>query len=112
MSELTQIIGKRIRGFRQRQGLSQEALAERCGLHATYIGQVERGEKNASMESIQKIAAGLGISLDRLFEKIEPVSAQKGPDYPRQAYELLCGLELRQQQILLELLEKALELTI
>lgn len=60
----------------------------------------------------QKIAAGLGISLDRLFEKIEPVSAQKGPDYPRQAYELLCGLELRQQQILLELLEKALELTI
>ncbi|WP_283124758.1 helix-turn-helix transcriptional regulator [Angelakisella massiliensis] len=112
MSELTQIIGKRIRGFRQRQGLSQEALAERCGLHVTYIGQVERGEKNASMESIQKIAAGLGISLDRLFEKIEPVSAQKGPDYPRQAYELLCGLELRQQQILLELLEKALELTI
>lgn len=60
MSELTQIIGKRIRGFRQRQGLSQEALAERCGLHATYIGQVERGEKNASMESIPEDCSRAG----------------------------------------------------
>ena len=112
MSELTEIIGKRIRGFRLRLGLSQEALAERCGLHTTYIGQVERGEKNASMESVQKIAGGLGISLEQLFEKLGPEDfSTAGDDYPRQAYELLSGLERRQQQILVKMLETVLELT-
>ena len=61
MSELSREIGKRIRNYRMQQKLSQDELAEKCSLHPTYIGQVERGEKNATIESINKIAAGLNV---------------------------------------------------
>lgn len=47
--------GRRIRMYRAQQHLSQEELAEKCGMHPTYIGQLERGEKNATLESISKV---------------------------------------------------------
>ena len=67
MSELSREIGQRIRNYRTQQKLSQEELAEKCALHPTYIGQVDRGEKNATIESISKIAGGLSVSLSTLF---------------------------------------------
>ena len=70
MSELTKIIGQRVRNYRTEKGLSQEKLAELSGCHPTYIGQVERGEKNATLDSIEKIASAMGVSLSKLFEKI------------------------------------------
>ncbi len=60
--------GKRIRQLRKEKGMSQEKLAEKSGLHNTYIGQIERGEKNASLETIEKLANGLDISVGELFE--------------------------------------------
>lgn len=54
MSELTKIIGQRVRNYRTEKGLSQEKLAELSGCHPTYIGQVERGEKNATLDSNRK----------------------------------------------------------
>ena len=54
--------GARIRAIRQQKGLSQEALALACGLDRTYIGGVERGERNISLVNIYRIAAALGIS--------------------------------------------------
>ncbi len=57
--------------------LSQEELAEKCECHPTYIGQVERGEKNATLESINKIAVGLNISPNTPFENIEESCARK-----------------------------------
>ena len=56
MSEIAKTIGQRVRNYRIDKGLSQEKLAELSGCHPTYIGQVERGEKNATLESIEKIA--------------------------------------------------------
>ena len=53
MSEIAKSVGQRIRNYRTRQGLSQEKLAEMSGCHPTYIGQLERGEKNATLESIE-----------------------------------------------------------
>ncbi len=44
---MTQTIGRKLRQFRQKKGYSQETLADRAGLHPTYIGQVERGEKTS-----------------------------------------------------------------
>ncbi|MBE3569982.1 MAG: helix-turn-helix transcriptional regulator [Bacillales bacterium] len=72
MSELPKIIGERIRTFRKEKGLSQEELADIANLHATYIGQLERGEKNATLESIEKVAKALEISLEDLFRSIHP----------------------------------------
>ena len=70
MSDIAKILGQRIRNYRTAKGLSQEKLAELAGCHHTYIGQLERGEKNATIESIEKISTALNISLSKLFEKI------------------------------------------
>jgi transcriptional regulator with XRE-family HTH domain len=71
MSDIAKTIGQRIRNYRTQKGLSQEKLAELSGCHATYIGQLERGEKNATLESIERVTSALGVSLSRLFEKLD-----------------------------------------
>ncbi len=48
--------------------MSQEELAERCGLHRTYIGSVERGERNISIDNIGRIAESLGVPASKLLE--------------------------------------------
>lgn len=61
--------GRRVRRLRQQRGLSQEALALQCGLDRTYVGGVERGERNISLLNIHRIARGLGLPLRDLFDK-------------------------------------------
>ena len=68
---LNKELGLRIRNYRKQKKLSQEQLAEMCGLHPTYIGQVERGEKNVTIESLYRITSALEISLSDLFQNIE-----------------------------------------
>ena len=65
MSDIAKSVGQRIRNYRNKLGLSQERLAELAGCHPTYIGQVERGEKNASLESIEKISSALKLPLEK-----------------------------------------------
>ena len=59
--------GARLKSIRQQRGLSQEALALTCELDRTYIGGVERGERNISLINIQKIAKALDVSARELF---------------------------------------------
>ncbi len=59
--------GARVRQLRQAQQLSQEQVAERSGLHRNYIGGIERGERNVSLDSIIKLAHGLGVHPADLF---------------------------------------------
>ena len=88
MSDIVKAVGQRIRNYRTQKGLSQEKLAELSSCHPTYIGQLERGEKNATLESIERITAALGISLSKLFEKLD---GQEGgaKDIPLACYEFL-----------------------
>ncbi len=65
--KLTQILSKNIRAFRRSKGLSQEELAEMCNLHRTYIGSVERGERNVTLSTLEVIADTLGISVPELL---------------------------------------------
>lgn len=60
--------GQRVRDERMKLGLSQEELAARAGLHRTYIGMIERAEKNITLENIGKIASALGIKINTLFD--------------------------------------------
>lgn len=62
-------LARRIRLERERQGLSQEALADKAALHRTYIGSVERGERNISIDNIERIAGALGVSPSSLLEE-------------------------------------------
>ena len=59
--------GARVRHLRSERGWSQEAFADKASLHRTYIGSVERGEQNLSLQNIERIAATLGVSLVELF---------------------------------------------
>ena len=60
------IFARKMRGFRKAKALSQEALAELAGLHRTYIGAVERAERNVSIDNMEKIAMALGKQLNEL----------------------------------------------
>ena len=62
-------LGQTIRQAREQQGFSQENFAFRCGLHRTYLGAVERGERNISLQNILKIAEALGTSASELMKK-------------------------------------------
>ncbi len=61
--------GNKVRGERLKQGLSQEELASRAGVHRTYIGMIERAEKNITLENIEKISGALNLSIDKFFNK-------------------------------------------
>lgn len=61
------MFGKRLREMRKRKGISQETLALVCDLDRTYIGSVERGERNISLINMHKIANALGMAVERLF---------------------------------------------
>lgn len=59
--------GERVREERLKQGLSQEELASKAGVHRTYIGMIERAEKNITLENIEKIAKALGFPINKLL---------------------------------------------
>ncbi len=65
--EVIRRFGQRVRFLRSAKGMSQEALAEAAGLDRTYVGGVERGERNLTLLSASKIAEGLGEPLGNLF---------------------------------------------
>lgn len=68
---IVQIFGGRVRYFRNVRKLSQDQLAELCGLHRTYIGSVERGERNITLVNAEKIADALSVSLCDLVKNHE-----------------------------------------
>lgn len=70
LSAATAEFGARVRARRTERELSQEALADICELHWTYIGQVERGQRNISLHNILRIATGLGIDPSELMREL------------------------------------------
>lgn len=64
------VLGKRIQGLRNSLGLSQEKFALRIGMDRSYFASVELGKRNISLQNIQKIANGLGISIAELFKDL------------------------------------------
>lgn len=67
MSEITKIFGRRVRYFRKLKALSQEELADACDLHRTYVGGIERGERNVSLNNIERIAKALDVPVAYLL---------------------------------------------
>lgn len=59
--------GQKLRRIRRRQQISQERLGELAGLHRTYVSSVERGERNVSLETIERFAGALGVKMAQLM---------------------------------------------
>jgi transcriptional regulator with XRE-family HTH domain len=59
--DLQKTVGRNLRAYRQARGLSQEAFADMVGVHRTYMGGLERGERNLTLRSVERIAQQVGI---------------------------------------------------
>ena len=77
MATFAQIVGAKIRLHRIEHNLTQEKLAETIGMAATYLGQIERGEKNVKLQTIEKIALALHMSVFDLFNDEKEANLQQ-----------------------------------
>lgn len=90
-------MGAHIRALRKRQGMTQEEMAERCGLHWTYIGGLERGERNPTSKTLNRIAEGLAIAPSKLVSS-PPVKVTKEQSRRRELENKLAKV-LRNQDV-------------
>lgn len=67
-------LAENIKIFRRAKGLSQEELAERCGLHRTYIGSVERQERNVTLSTLEALASTFGVTVPELLTEFKSPS--------------------------------------
>lgn len=65
--DIVKVFGSNVKRYRQQAGLSQEAFAEKCGMHRTYISAIECFRRSISLENIQRIADALGVEPYKLF---------------------------------------------
>ncbi len=91
MQNIRILLGQKIRKLRQEMDWSQEKLGERANLHPTYVGGIERGERNVSLENLSRLAAAFDLSLSELFEF-------PGQESAREAMESSIHLLLRKQE--------------
>ncbi len=70
MQEIQQRLGEKIRKLRSEKGFSQESFADECRLHRTYMGSIERGERNVTLKSLRTIATALGATVSELLNGI------------------------------------------
>ncbi len=68
-AELIEILALNVQNLRHGKQLSQEELADICGLHRTYIGSVERGERNATLSTLEVLATALDVSVPNLLSE-------------------------------------------
>lgn len=88
MSEISKQLGERIRMFRQNRGLSQEKLGEKSDLNTSFIGQIERGGKKPTIESLEKIVTALDITFEELFAFERKIAKFKDTIAEKIAFEL------------------------
>ena len=66
--DILEEFGQRVRKLRKKAGFSQEAFAAKCGLDRTYIGGIERGERNVALRNLSVIARALGMSISQMMK--------------------------------------------
>ncbi len=77
--KLRRVLGRVIRGRRAFLGFSQEGFADKVGIHRTYMGAIERGERNMTLSNLVKLADAFGISPSQLLVEAEKAMKSEGP---------------------------------
>ena len=108
-SDIAEVIGQRLRARRLQLGYSQEFTSEKADLHPTYIGQVERGEKNLTIGSLEKICIALDLPMEELFANIVEATSHKRP--AQECYDLIVSQPIRDQKKLCVLIENIIKYT-
>lgn len=109
MSDIAEAVGKRIYAIRTSKHMKRDTLAELSGLHPTYIGQLERGEKNATLTTLESISIALNVPLERFVEYITPGKAAE-ESVPNQCYNLILEQTPRTQRRLRLILDDLVKL--
>ena len=108
MSSLQSALGYRVRNLRKSQGLSQERLGERANLHNTYIGAIERGERNPSVKTLEKITRALNIEVVDLFKFMEQDTSPAEERTKAEIFALLEHKEAKTLNLVLSLIKSIL----
>lgn len=67
-NDINKLFGGKVVEMRKQHGLTQEELSFKCGIHRVYMGTIERGEKSVTLDTVAKIATGLGVEVKELFD--------------------------------------------
>ncbi|WP_223593631.1 helix-turn-helix domain-containing protein [Neobacillus bataviensis] len=110
MSNLSKIIGDLVKQLRKSQDLNQEELAERAGLHFTYIGQIERGERNFSVETLNKVTEALGLSLKEFFNVFPEEELNELLMNRKTTFNRLRNLESEEEEAILKIINEMVDL--
>ena len=102
-SDIALVIGQRLRARRMQLGYSQDYTSEKAELHPTYIGQLERGEKNATINSIEKVCRALELPMEELFSNL--VAAQPTQQIAQHCYDMIVSQPTKDQKKLCVLIE-------
>jgi transcriptional regulator with XRE-family HTH domain len=112
MTEIAGLVGENIRQLRKKRGLSQEQLAFRADINASYMGQVERGEKNPTIDVLSKIANALQTPLEILVNvSSSPVLADDlDPEgYATKIVHQIHGLSLKEQEAVYKIVKQLVQ---
>lgn len=104
--DILQAIGKKIQFIREKRGLTQEQLEERTGVNTKYISAIERGQKNVTVKTLEKIAKGLDVELYELLLLPKDLASEKAA---KKAIEsLIKEADIKALNLCLDFLRKAL----
>ncbi len=106
MSDVKKQFGARLRSLRIKKDLTLEDLADLSGLHSTYIGSVERGERNISLEAIERLTKGLQLEIFELFLlNSESVLENNVEDFLKEVKTQTASLNKRERKFVLSLIK-------
>ena len=108
MSPITILAGQRIRAFRKQAGMTQAQLADKADMNASYVSQIERGIKSPTIETLESLAIGLGVSFEVLLANM--VGGEVKNDTAAMIYDLAVGQPPEAQKELLEIVSHAVKL--
>ena len=102
------LIGRRLRTYREKKHMTQAALASKANVNHTYIGQIERGEKNITMKTAWKLTKALGITMSELFANID-VDDKGTQSIASKCYDLMLEHTQSEQEKLFRVMEGIFE---